>query len=129
MNKLSKLFSSSVKKVLACGSEMNISTVNRFWVYLVLFKIMKETAYFLKNFLVDPIPKKSYWNISGYIVGETDVGRQINFIFHFSCIVGSDAFICVEVLKYISGKHVLACFGLVRCLSLWMMMKDIVFLP
>lgn len=60
MNKLSKLFSSSVKKVLACGSEMNISTVNRFWVYLVLFKIMKETAYFLKNFLVDPIPKKSY---------------------------------------------------------------------
>lgn len=60
MNKLSKLFSSSVKKVLACGSEMNISTVNRFWVYLVLFKIMKETAYFLENFLVDPIPKKSY---------------------------------------------------------------------
>lgn len=38
---------------------------------------MKETAYFLKNFLVDPIPKKSYWNISGYIVGETDVGQQI----------------------------------------------------
>lgn len=60
MNKLSKLFASSVKKVLACGSEMNMSTVNRFWVYLVLFKIMKETAYFLKNFLVDPIPMKSY---------------------------------------------------------------------
>lgn len=87
MNKLSKLFSSSVKKVLACGSEMNISTVNRFWVYLVLFKIMKETSYFLKIFLVDPIPKKSYWNISGYIVGETDVGRQINFIFHFSALL------------------------------------------
>lgn len=87
MNKLSKLFSSSVKKVLACGSEMNISMVNRFWVYLVLFKIMKETAYILKIFLVDPIPKKSHWNISGYIVGETDVGRQINFIFHFSALL------------------------------------------
>lgn len=74
MNKFLKLFLSSVKKVLACGFEMNISTVNRFWVYLVFFKIMKEIVYFLKIFLVDLILKKSYWNIFGYIVGEIDVG-------------------------------------------------------
>lgn len=36
---------------------------------------MKEIVYFLKNFLVDLILKKSYWNIFGYIVGEIDVGR------------------------------------------------------
>lgn len=60
MNKFLKLFLSSVKKVLACGFEMNISTVNRFWVYLVFFKIMKEIVNFLKNFLVDLILKKSY---------------------------------------------------------------------
>lgn len=90
MNKLSKLFASSVKKVLACGSEMNISMVNRFWVYLVLFKIIKETAYFLKIFM-DPITKKSYWNIFSFfrsyllIVGET-VGWQISFIFHICAL-------------------------------------------
>lgn len=50
MNKFLKLFLSSVKKVLVCGFEMNISTVNRFWVYLVFFKIMKEIVYFLKKF-------------------------------------------------------------------------------
>lgn len=60
MNKFLKLFLSSVKKVLVCGFEMNISMVNRFWVYLVFFKIMKEIVYILKIFLVDLILKKSY---------------------------------------------------------------------
>lgn len=87
MNKLSKLFSSSVKKVLVCGSEMNISTVNRFWVYLVLFKIMKETAYFLKKFLSRPNSKEKLLKYFWLYSWRNWRRPQINFIFHFSALL------------------------------------------